>query len=164
LYILIGHSVPEERSLLVGTSPQQSCMPTVPIIHSLTKSPPNMAAAALASSRRHYGSNDNGSIENEHRSQHGRVNARSSTSDQDPTEVSSDVDEMTPLLKGDVSPTPLPIVQLLIILFLRVTEPIAYMVCFPFINQMLLDIGAVDDPKKAGFYAGIVSSRKRCLS
>lgn len=53
--------------------------------------------------------------------------------------------------------TPLPKRQLSIILFLRVTEPISYLVCFPFINQMLLDIGVVDDPSRAGFYAGLVS-------
>lgn len=55
------------------------------------------------------------------------------------------------------TPTPLPVRQLSIVLFLRVTEPISYLVCFPFINQMLLDIGVVDDPRRAGFYAGIVS-------
>ncbi|BEI86362.1 hypothetical protein CcaverHIS002_0606490 [Cutaneotrichosporon cavernicola] len=55
-------------------------------------------------------------------------------------------------------PTPLPVRQLSIVLFLRVTEPISYLVCFPFINQMLLDIGVVDDPRRAGFYAGIVES------
>lgn len=71
--------------------------------------------------------------------------------------------ERTPLLKTTSNttaptPTPLPAAQLFIVLLLRVTEPISYTVCFPFINQMLLDIGVVSDPKKAGFYAGIVSS------
>ncbi|CAK9784142.1 MFS general substrate transporter [Cutaneotrichosporon oleaginosum] len=56
------------------------------------------------------------------------------------------------------APTPLPSTQLAIVLFLRATEPISYLVCFPFINQMLLDIGVVDDPRRAGFYAGIVES------
>ncbi|WVQ82571.1 hypothetical protein IAT38_004701 [Cryptococcus sp. DSM 104549] len=54
--------------------------------------------------------------------------------------------------------TPLPKVQLAIACFVRVTEPIAFMSCFPYINQMLLDMGVVDDPKKTGFYAGLIES------
>jgi len=78
----------------------------------------------------------------------------------DPTVATEDTaTERTPLLKPLArKPTPLPVGQLFIVLLLRVTEPISYTVCFPFINQMLLDIGVVSDPKKAGFYAGIVSS------
>nr|XP_031858631.1 uncharacterized protein CI109_006011 [Kwoniella shandongensis]KAA5525703.1 hypothetical protein CI109_006011 [Kwoniella shandongensis] len=54
--------------------------------------------------------------------------------------------------------TPLPKFQLLIACFVRVTEPIAFMSCFPYINQMLLDLGVVKDPKKTGFYAGLIES------
>ncbi|WRT63301.1 uncharacterized protein IL334_000206 [Kwoniella shivajii] len=54
--------------------------------------------------------------------------------------------------------TPLPKVQLFIACFVRVTEPIAFMACFPFINQMILELGIVDDPKKTGFYAGLIES------
>lgn len=54
--------------------------------------------------------------------------------------------------------TPLPKLQLLIACFVRVTEPIAFMACFPYINQMLLDTGVVDDPRKTGFYAGLIES------
>ncbi|WVF66612.1 hypothetical protein IAT40_001352 [Kwoniella sp. CBS 6097] len=54
--------------------------------------------------------------------------------------------------------TPLPKFQLFIACFIRVTEPIAFMACFPFINQMILDLGIVDDPKKTGFYAGLIES------
>ncbi|KAK8870112.1 hypothetical protein IAR55_000682 [Kwoniella newhampshirensis] len=61
--------------------------------------------------------------------------------------------------KANSSPTtPLPKFQLLIACFVRVTEPIAFMSCFPYINQMLLDLGIVDDPKKTGFYAGLIES------
>lgn len=60
--------------------------------------------------------------------------------------------------------TPLPKLQLLIACFVRVTEPIAFMACFPYINQMLLDTGVVDDPRKTGFYAGLVSNPQRRLS
>ncbi|WVQ72317.1 hypothetical protein IAR50_001867 [Cryptococcus sp. DSM 104548] len=55
-------------------------------------------------------------------------------------------------------PTPLPKVQLAIACFVRVTEPIAFMACFPYLNQMLLETGVVDDPRKTGFYAGLIES------
>ncbi|TYJ57491.1 hypothetical protein B9479_001808 [Cryptococcus floricola] len=54
--------------------------------------------------------------------------------------------------------TPLPKVQLAIACFVRVTEPIAFMALFPYINQMLLETGVVDDPRKTGFYAGLIES------
>lgn len=67
--------------------------------------------------------------------------------------------ETQPLIQKDpLRPaTPLPKLQLALICFLRITEPIAFLVCFPFVNQMLLDVGAVDDPKDVGWPAGIVS-------
>jgi hypothetical protein len=68
-------------------------------------------------------------------------------------------DERQPLLKKEVKAvTPLPKVQMAIVCFVRMTEPIAFAVCFPFINQMLLDVGAVDNPKDVGWPAGIVST------
>ncbi|WWC97476.1 hypothetical protein V866_004356 [Kwoniella sp. B9012] len=54
--------------------------------------------------------------------------------------------------------TPLPKFQLFIACFVRVTEPIAFMACFPFINQMILELGIVDDPRRTGFYAGLIES------
>ena len=70
-----------------------------------------------------------------------------------------EIDERTPLLNDEQKKkaTPLPMGQFLLICFLRVTEPVAFVVCFPFVNQMLLDLGVVEDPKKVGFYAGLVS-------
>lgn len=70
--------------------------------------------------------------------------------------------ETQPLLAKDPQrrATPLPKFQLALICFLRITEPIAFLVCFPFLNQMLLDVGAVDDPKDVGWPAGIVCSHK----
>ncbi|KAI9634257.1 major facilitator superfamily domain-containing protein [Dioszegia hungarica] len=68
--------------------------------------------------------------------------------------------ETQPLLAKDPQrrATPLPKFQLALICFLRITEPIAFLVCFPFLNQMLLDVGAVDDPKDVGWPAGIIES------
>lgn len=64
---------------------------------------------------------------------------------------------LLPLKNQDDKITPLPILQTTIICLIRMTEPVAFMVIFPFINQMLLDIDAVDDPKDVGWPAGIVS-------
>lgn len=76
------------------------------------------------------------------------------------SDVDNIADERQPLLaKQPLRPaTPLPKIQLALICFLRITEPIAFLVCFPFVNQMLLDVGAVDDAKDVGWPAGIVSS------
>ena len=76
-----------------------------------------------------------------------------------PTAVVVHDDERQPLLKKEAKAvTPLPKVQMAIVCFVRMTEPIAFAVCFPFINQMLLDVGAVDNPKDVGWPAGIVGS------
>lgn len=66
-------------------------------------------------------------------------------------------DEAQAVAKAPVKRTPLPKVQLFIACFVRVTEPIAFLSCFPYINQMIIDLHIVDDPKKTGFYAGLVS-------
>ncbi len=52
--------------------------------------------------------------------------------------------------------TPLPKLQLSLLFFIRATDPICFQVIFPFINQMLLDIGASDDPDRVGYKAGLV--------
>jgi len=53
--------------------------------------------------------------------------------------------------------TPLPKMQLFLLFFIRMTDPVAFNCIFPFVQQMLLDIGAVQDPEKVGYYAGVVS-------
>lgn len=63
--------------------------------------------------------------------------------------------ERTALL--DKPTTPLPKAQLFLLFFIRMTDPVAFNCIFPFVQQMLLDIGAVEDPEKVGYYAGIVS-------
>jgi hypothetical protein len=64
--------------------------------------------------------------------------------------------ERTSLL--DKPTTPLPKLQLFLLFFIRMTDPVAFNCIFPFVQQMLLDIGAVQDPEKVGYYAGVVSS------
>jgi len=63
--------------------------------------------------------------------------------------------ERTSLL--DKPTTPLPKLQLFLLFFIRMTDPVAFNCIFPFVQQMLLDIGAVQDPEKVGYYAGVVS-------
>ncbi|KAL7419048.1 hypothetical protein Q5752_005884 [Cryptotrichosporon argae] len=55
-------------------------------------------------------------------------------------------------------PTPLPGLQLFIVLFVRLTEPIGFAVIFPFINQELVELGVVADATQTGFYAGVIES------
>lgn len=54
--------------------------------------------------------------------------------------------------------TPLPKMQLFLLFFIRMTDPVAFNCIFPFVQQMILDIGAVEDPEKVGYYAGLVES------
>jgi MFS family permease len=57
----------------------------------------------------------------------------------------------------DKPTTPLPKMQLFLLFFIRMTDPVAFNCIFPFVQEMLLDIGAVQDPEKVGYYAGVVS-------
>ncbi|KAB5593958.1 membrane protein [Ceratobasidium theobromae] len=54
--------------------------------------------------------------------------------------------------------TPIPRMQLLSVCVARVSEPIAYTQIFPYVNQMVWDLGVTDNPKKVGFYSGLVDS------
>jgi hypothetical protein len=66
--------------------------------------------------------------------------------------------EVTPLIPpGPKRITPLPKFQLSLICLIRLTEPICFLCVLPFINQMLLDVGAAKNPEAVGYSAGIVS-------
>ncbi|KAG8737783.1 hypothetical protein FRC10_007810 [Ceratobasidium sp. 414] len=54
--------------------------------------------------------------------------------------------------------TPVPKLQLLSVCVSRVAEPIAYSQIFPYVNQMVWELGVTDNPKKIGFYSGIIDS------
>ena len=67
--------------------------------------------------------------------------------------------EQTPLIKPlPKATTPLPKFQLFIICLIRIVEPICFIVIFPFINQMLLEVGAAETEEEVGYAAGIVES------
>lgn len=52
----------------------------------------------------------------------------------------------------------LPFGQIGTLMGVRLAEPIAYTVIFPFINQMVEELGVTDNPDKIGFYSGLVES------
>lgn len=54
--------------------------------------------------------------------------------------------------------TPVPKLQLLSVCISRVAEPFAFTQIFPYVNQMVWELGVTDDPKKVGFYSGMVDS------
>lgn len=54
--------------------------------------------------------------------------------------------------------TPLPWGQLLVIMSMRLAEPIAFSIIFPFIGDMIWDLHATDNRGDVGKYAGIVES------
>jgi MFS family permease len=52
---------------------------------------------------------------------------------------------------------PLPVMQILLLCYARMCEPIAYFSIFPFINQMIEEVGGI--PKTdVGFYSGLIES------
>lgn len=63
--------------------------------------------------------------------------------------------------------TPLPKIQVFIVILMQLTEPISATVIFPFINQLVLSTGVTNgDEKKSGYYAGIIVCHDfnlRCL-
>lgn len=56
-------------------------------------------------------------------------------------------------------PTPLPVIQVAIVIFLRTVVPINLQIIFPFINQHVNDLPnspAHDQPARVGYYVGII--------
>ncbi|KAL5632163.1 hypothetical protein ACGC1H_000243 [Rhizoctonia solani] len=52
--------------------------------------------------------------------------------------------------------TPLPTKQLVALCLMRFAEPVSFSVIFPFINQMIEEVGVTNDPKAIGYYSGFV--------
>ena len=49
----------------------------------------------------------------------------------------------------------LPRTQLFVLMYMRLAEPIAFQIPFPFINQMVEDLGIASDPAAVGYYSGL---------
>ncbi|RAH49754.1 MFS transporter [Aspergillus brunneoviolaceus CBS 621.78] len=83
------------------------------------------------------------------------------------TEREDPVDETTALLAPSSRPTdaepdqeedkPLPKLQILLLCYARVIEPLAFFSIFPYVSQMVQDNGGVADAD-VGFYSGLIES------
>ncbi|KDR78788.1 hypothetical protein GALMADRAFT_244335 [Galerina marginata CBS 339.88] len=71
-------------------------------------------------------------------------------------------DEQTPLLKSQThkrKSTPLPKLQIGIVLLLQVCEPICSQSIYPYINELVSTLDIIDgDTRKIGYYAGLIES------
>jgi hypothetical protein len=54
-------------------------------------------------------------------------------------------------------PTPLPKLQIALLAYTRVCEPLAFAILFPFVNSMVLNSGEVT-PAQVGYYVGLIES------
>ncbi|CAE6469536.1 unnamed protein product [Rhizoctonia solani] len=52
--------------------------------------------------------------------------------------------------------TPLPVKQVIVLCLMRFAEPISFSVIFPFVNQMIEELGVTSDTKELGYYSGLV--------
>ena len=60
----------------------------------------------------------------------------------------------------DCPPTPLPKLQLFIIIFIQISEPVTSTVIYPFVNELIRSLGVTKgDEKRTGYYVGIVVGR-----
>ncbi|TFK27810.1 MFS general substrate transporter [Coprinopsis marcescibilis] len=56
-------------------------------------------------------------------------------------------------------PTPVPRLQLFVIILIQIAEPITATVIYPFVNQFVRDTGVTQgDERKTGYYAGLIES------
>jgi len=68
------------------------------------------------------------------------------------------------IVSDNLDPTPLPWRPVLVLLFITAMQPLALEVVFPFVSQMILEIGVVTDPERVGFYSGLIESIFSCMS
>lgn len=67
-------------------------------------------------------------------------------------------DQLTTNNIPERKPTPLPLRTLTMVMLLTAMPPIVFEIIFPFINQMILEVGIVTDAEQVGFYSGLVES------
>jgi len=62
-------------------------------------------------------------------------------------------------IEGSEVRTPLPRLQLFLVLLIQFSEPMGSLVIYPFVNQFVRDTGITQgDERKTGYYAGIIVS------
>ncbi|KAF8813396.1 hypothetical protein BYT27DRAFT_6370089 [Phlegmacium glaucopus] len=68
--------------------------------------------------------------------------------------------KQTPLIhshQGNVKRTPLPKLQIGILLFLQINEPLCSMSIYPYINELVSKLDIIGgDTRKIGYYAGLI--------
>lgn len=72
--------------------------------------------------------------------------------------------ETTPLLATvppEPAEPPLPKLQIALLCYARLVEPIAYFTIFPFVNKMIFEMGNVEE-SDVGFYSGLIVCIKPC--
>ncbi|KAF9061696.1 major facilitator superfamily domain-containing protein [Rhodocollybia butyracea] len=69
--------------------------------------------------------------------------------------VHNDPEDQEPL---DKEATPLPMLQLLIVCFIRIMDPISFTQIFPYVNEFITFLKVTDDRSQTGFYSGLVES------
>ncbi|KAF8668081.1 mfs general substrate transporter [Rhizoctonia solani] len=52
--------------------------------------------------------------------------------------------------------TLLPLKQLIVLCLMRFAEPVSFSVIFPFVSQMIEEVGVTNDPKAIGYYSGFI--------
>ncbi|KAJ7654291.1 major facilitator superfamily domain-containing protein [Mycena rosella] len=76
--------------------------------------------------------------------------------------MNTGIDETTALLSSpnENSPTrtPLPKRQLAILMLVQICEPLVSQSIYPYINELISELGIASDEKKVGYYAGLMSS------
>ncbi|RAL14995.1 MFS transporter [Aspergillus homomorphus CBS 101889] len=82
--------------------------------------------------------------------------ASSKRTDADPVTHGSDASDAL-AASDDEEDKPLPKVQILLLCYARVVEPLAFFSIFPYISQMVQDNGGVKD-SDVGFYSGLIES------
>lgn len=58
-------------------------------------------------------------------------------------------------INEDDEDAPLPSLQIALLCYCRMVEPVAFFSIFPFINKMILEIGNIEE-KDVGFYSGFI--------
>ncbi|KAG2137627.1 MFS general substrate transporter [Suillus bovinus] len=81
------------------------------------------------------------------------------TSESNPPPIPSETSPLVPAGTSKKPKTPLPKLQIGILMTLRLVEPIASMSIFPYINQLIRELGITGgDYAAVGYYAGIIES------
>ncbi|WPG98786.1 Hypothetical protein R9X50_00158200 [Acrodontium crateriforme] len=75
-----------------------------------------------------------------------------------PSDVNGDLKHSGNLnTAGNLDDKPMPYVQILLLCYATLCEPVAYFSIFPFINEMIERTGGIDK-KNVGFYSGLIES------